>query len=338
MRWIGTLMGMIGLVTLLALPALTEGEEPVVTIQSGTVVACAAFSPGGERLALGCMNGAVQVYSTESWQIVWEEVVSDQGQVSTIAFSPDGEKLGASLAGEPAVLLLDAGTGREIRRIELGGEFTAIESMAFSPDGELLACADTRTAADDIRVMLVDPDTGQELGTPIQLQLCCWALPFEVAFSHDGRFLVGGGFGRIVVWDIEAEEETQHLSGTWFRPGYFDGIALSADGKLIAASGYGTSKVLLWDTETWQSSTLAAAGSNTAGVSVAFDLTGRLLGAGYEKYMIWDVESRSLLWSESASRRGTTWIGFSPDGQLFAGVPFSKGTVTVWSVSDLIGE
>ena len=123
MRLSGKLMVMMGLVALLAFPASAEGEEPIATIQSGTVVACAAFSPDGEHLALGCMNGAVQVYSTESWLIVWEEVISDRGQVSAIAFSPDGEKVGASIAMDPTVLLLNVRTGREIRRIELGGEF-----------------------------------------------------------------------------------------------------------------------------------------------------------------------------------------------------------------------
>jgi len=96
--------------------------------------------------------------------------------------------------------------------------------------------------------------------------------------------------------------------------------------------------VLLWNTETWALTFFGADSGSAAGVSVAFSPDGRLVACGYEDFMIRDAETRSLLWSQPASRRGTTWIGFSPDGSLFAGVLFASGTVTLWNANELVTE
>jgi len=147
--------------------ALAGTGDPIGRVEVGSVIACAAFSPDGAYLAVGCLNGMVRSFSTESWSLVWEKQVCD-GQISTIAFSPDGDALATNLAGEPVVLFLNVRTGREMRRINLAGGFGDVDHLVFSTDGELLACGDARSAEDDVRVKLIEAATGADLGTPIQ--------------------------------------------------------------------------------------------------------------------------------------------------------------------------
>lgn len=318
--------------------AMAEGEDPVAQVQVGAVVTCAAFSSDGAYLAVGCMNGMVKAFSTESWELEWEKQVCDGGQVPAIAFSPDGRILASSVAGEPVVLFLNARTGRETKRVEIGEEFGEIEHVAFSPGGELLACGEMPSNGDDVRVKLVDSATGEDLGTPIQYPAYTVAAAIQVAFSADGRLLICGAWGTVVVWDLDAQAEIQRLPTPGIKAYNLHGVAISPDGGLLAMVGGEARKALLWDTETWTPTSIAANGANAVDASVAFSPDGRFLALGHSDFVIRDAQTRTLLWSQSASRRGTTWVGFSPDSSLLAGVAFSSATVTVWNVNELVGE
>jgi len=322
----------------ICVPTLADTGDPVRTLELGSIIKCAAFSPGGEYLAVGCTNGTVYVLSTELWEPVWEKSICD-GRISTIAFSPDGQILVSDVAGEPVVVFLNANTGRETRRVDLGEEFGGIDDVAFSPDGTLLACAEFRSSGDVVRVKLIDGATGDDRGTPIQYQGYTVLAPIQVAFSPDGRLLMCASWGRIIVWDLVAQVEIESLSPVGFKKAYdLAGVAISPDGALLVAVGENSKKVLLWDTETWTLRSLAADGEGTSNVSVAFSPNGRFFAYGYKDFIIRDGETQTLLWSQSSSRRGTTWVGFSSDSSLFAGIPFNSRFVTLWNVNELVGE
>jgi len=317
-------------------PELAETGDPVRTLELGAVITCATFSPNGEYLAFGSTNGTVSVLSTESWELVWEEALCD-GRISSIAFSQDSQTLASSVAGEPVVLFLNARTGRQTKRIELNGGFGDIDHIVFSSDGEILACGDARSAEDDVRVNLIDVGTGADLGTAVQHAKSGAAIPIHLAFSPDGSLLVSS-CGHLVVWDLDAEEEIQRLSTPGFQCYDLGDIAFSPDGALLVAVGSDVKRVLQWDTETWMVSYFGMDGSDTADTAVAFSPDGQFLACGYKDYVLRSVEAKSLVWSQSSSRRGTTWVGFSPDSSLFAGVAFNSRFVNVWNVNELVGE
>jgi WD40 repeat protein len=81
------------------------------------------------------------------------------GEVSSVAFSPDGKRLLSSSGGEDAAKLWDAETGRLVRMFQhaKGSLNSGVTSAVFSPDGTRMA---TGGAGDKI-VNLWNTETGQ---------------------------------------------------------------------------------------------------------------------------------------------------------------------------------
>jgi WD40 repeat protein len=108
-----------------------EGIEPV----------CLAWSPNGERLAVGEANGTVRIWDTKSWRplsrgssIVPKD--KETNQADTLAWNPDGRRLAVSRAWIPRLDLLDTGTGTLSIVDRNPVPFTM---LAWSPDGRMLA-------------------------------------------------------------------------------------------------------------------------------------------------------------------------------------------------------
>jgi WD40 repeat protein/predicted Ser/Thr protein kinase len=113
--------------------ALTGKRVRSLAARPGT---CAVFSPDGRRLAAGCADGTLLVWDAESGREV-RSVRAHAGNVSDLAFSPDGSRLATAgldlFRGKGQVKLWDVSTGKEL--LALPGQM----SVAFSPDGNLLA-------------------------------------------------------------------------------------------------------------------------------------------------------------------------------------------------------
>ncbi len=132
---------------------------------------------------LGFLGGAVvgEARSEETPRIEKVLQLGHSGEVSSVAFSPDG-KTALSGNGVGTASLWDLATGREIRKFE--GHADAVGSVAFSPDG--------RTALsgswDDHTVRLWDLATGREIR---KLEGHSNGVT-SVAFSPDGKTALSG--------------------------------------------------------------------------------------------------------------------------------------------------
>jgi WD40 repeat protein len=228
----------------LRLPAHRDGLRGVACAPDGkTLASCAAdglrlWGVGGERtLGTGDTTGGSAValsadaLAVARWAlpiVVRDLSTGEQrfeltalGRIDGLAFSPDGATLAAGGAAD-AVQVWDAIGGKE--RFRLDGHRAGATAVVWSPDGRLLA-----TASGEL-VRLWDAATGREV------------LPREgheaavgfVAFAG-GRLVTGGGFS-VHVWDARTG---RHLRRVAEHATAIQGMACSADGKLVAAWGAG---------------------------------------------------------------------------------------------------
>lgn len=111
-----------------------------------------------------------------------------QGDIHTLAFSPDG-KLLASASADTKVKIWDIETGTLLRTLS---NVYVVYDVAFSPDGILLA------AAGEGAVKLWEVASGRLLRTlPHDDEL------MAVAFSPDGTLLASGGYdNKIYLWGL----------------------------------------------------------------------------------------------------------------------------------------
>jgi len=345
MRWIGARQqfSVIGLYLVISVAVCVVGwaaelPDPVATVTlSPGGFTSAAFSPDGEYLAAACTDGTVKLFSTETWELVWEVALFDGW--CAVAFSPDSKTVAASRRNELDVVFLATSSGREKRRLTLsadipghpGREFGGVLFPVFSPDGTLLACTDgigTRC------VKLVDVETGEELGTPIVFNSGEGFV--QAAFSPDGSQLASHGpDGGLVVVDVATHEELLKK----YTPRYYE-LAYAPDGSLFIST---ETQIEHWNTTDWTKTLFGRRDAKTkGGVVVQVNHDGSLVAGGLTHLRLWEVESTELLASYDIPvfgyRIGFTWMRFSPDGSLLAASAEYSASIWIWEVSDLIGH
>jgi hypothetical protein len=114
------------------------------------------------------------------------------GNVTSVAFNPDGRLLATATAGTTARLdktarLWDPATGECLRTLLTGSDRGRVLGVAFNPEGRLLA-----TGSDDKTARLLDPAAGEWLRTLTGHD----SVVVGVAFSPDGRLLATASYDK----------------------------------------------------------------------------------------------------------------------------------------------
>jgi WD40 repeat protein len=288
---------------------------------------CAAFRPGGQRIATvvqgsGAGGADAQPADLRIWDAAHGSLVAAwpvAPGVHRLAYSPDGSRLAL---GEVSgwVRVCDATTGKQILTCQPHNSLVA--GLAFSPDGRRLA-----TGGWDTLVKVSDSATGAELCR------CAGHTGWVqgVAFCPDGRHLVSVGRDRIArLWDAETGKEVRSYSG--HQDAVF-GVAVSPDGhRLATACADGTIK--LWNTDTGQ--VLASlTGHETAALGVAFSPDGRYLasGGGDRTVWVWDVASGARRMAFRGHSAEVSSVHFGPEGHRLLSFSPPQGMAKVWDLT-----
>jgi WD40 repeat protein len=199
-----------------------QGQMPVVRLYdlntgqelrrleapAGNELRCLIFAPEGKAIVAAANNRqAVATYRLQAWDPATgkERWHADGAQafVLGVAYTPDGKTL-AALEQSGALILHDAASGRELRRLGTGAVNANMALVAFSPDGRLLAIAASDVSARVTHIRLYEVASGTVrhdfAGHNGQVS--------SLAFSPDGkRLATGGNDTTVLLWDLTGAAE-----------------------------------------------------------------------------------------------------------------------------------
>lgn len=295
-----------------------------------TVAACAADAPPAAE-----KKDAVDQYGDPlpAGAALRLGTVRFRHAATAIALSPDGKLLAAG-DRENQIRLLDAATGKELRRLtghkprsfqperDLKSAFDAlvsstgeggVNSVAFSPDGKTLA-----SAGWDDTVRLWDVATGKELRKLDAHK----AMVGRVVFSSDGRVLAsrGGLDGTVKLWDPQTGTLLAKFTGlSNINPWRFNhdtALAFTPDGKTLAATA--RKAIVFFDVAGGRE--VKRIDGHVYGITLAYSPDGKLLASGgvdegHDVYSlrIWDAaEGKELRKCELPKNEPPTYLAFDP--------------------------
>jgi RNA polymerase sigma factor (sigma-70 family) len=302
------------------------------------------YLPDGRHLLTRGRNGLFHLWDRQTGQVV--------------------RRFGKAQKEDAPLSKIGSGKNADAMMMSLGGvseeAFTWPGAVALAPDGRRLAAADP-----DGVIVLWDLATGKELrhwkassSGLLQMVPGVGANQItELLFAPDGRRLAAKvADGSLQVWDAAEGRELRKLRGStllggildrFFRPGFKDSLAFSADGKTLisAQPGFGFQKtgqpeltltVNRWDLETGKELGPPKKFSDLA-LFGAFSPDGKTLAiaALQGALALWDVAENKEVGRINLGGgvvEFTSQVTFSPDGRFLA-VKKGSRPIGLWDVA-----
>lgn len=308
------------------------GELRVLAGHGGTVSGL-AFSPAGNQLASASHDGTIRLWDTATGQPI-TMLTGHSDRVTSVVYSPDGARL-ISGGWDGTVRVWDIASGQQIGAFEHGAE---INTVAVTYDGTRVAAGGINPEGGglDGRVRVWDVASGQLLGeiatygTVSAIDLIGTDL---VAVGSAGKSCEQGGDG-VELYNIASGEPAVTVDGD---SGWINGLAVSADGTLIAGTGQmelcaGNGAVWVWNSGSGQLQITLDTGASSAATAVSFGASGQLVAAGGADgaVRVWSTGSPAPM-AVLNGHNSVTAVAFSPDGTLLASGG-SDTTIRLWGV------
>ncbi|MCX8565350.1 MAG: WD domain-containing protein, G-beta repeat-containing protein [Glomeribacter sp. 1016415] len=223
------------------LASVNFGELPVININRYSEKNC-SYSPDGCWLAAQMLDHKINLYRTETAELVCTFEGGSGEYFDSMVFSPDSKVL-AALRWWTDPGLWRVGSGEVWHLLE--GHREHVRSLAFSPNGKILA-----SGSMDQTVRLWEVDSGKErhvlIGHTDKVN--------SVRFSPNGELLASGSKdGTVKLWRVESGDVFHTLyqdppdSPSYGRSRIVS-VRFSPNGEFVAAGNRDT-KVKLWKVE-----------------------------------------------------------------------------------------
>ena len=312
------------------------------------------FAPSGKSLVSASWEG-IRIWDPATGKLIRFIPAVEKSWLLGLQSSAAGQDLLTFWRSEPSCLrVLDAKTGRETRRVDLGKG--NVQSATISPSGRLVAVSwldektvgvlDTATGKEKFRLaatghvgrgiaFTADDRTMAvaELGGSLRLyDTATGTMTVElkadgpqglfITFSPDGRTLVTltvpitGLATEINLWDVATGKQVRRISGPDVES--TNHIAFSPDGKFLAGSNRNTD-VILWEAATGRE--VRRFRCWPVSRATAFSPDGRTLAVAHNEGTItlWDVATGRLLPASADPIVGVSQLRFSANGRQIIG-------------------
>lgn len=336
-----------------------DSRETIFTGKHDHWVTAVAFSADGKLLASASWDRVIKIWDgktgTLRYAIQQGEDAKDSAKngktsatpapVRTLAFSPDGSRLAASLH-DHSVVVWDLETKKIIKN--LPGEPDKVRTVAFSKDGQLLATVDFDLTKQEGRLIKL-PSTPLALamgeGDAIGIagadgDLAVWSgndgsrlaqttgaagayrsMVFDPATNE---WIVAGEDGCLTFWKPPLEKDAHKIGDRWLN-------AVALSGRAIAA-GAADGSITLRDRKSLGSST-ALSGHSAAVRGLAFSEEGKQLASASadRTAILWDPATAAVLF-KLPHEAPVLAVVYQPGGSLVATASADR-VIRLWDSS-----
>ena len=231
-----------------------------------------------------------------------------EGEVTGLAFSPDGRFIISSSYGDYTVRLWDVTDGKELQTVKL--ENRSID-MDVSPDWTLLLLTD---AGGNITIFPVALD---KLGAPQTIPAQTGHMS-SISVSPNGRLFAIASFDRTVtIWSLTDRSLLRKIE----TPEPMRDVAFSPSGEILAASSI-TNKIILWNLREGKGRTytISKVDPKSDVDRIDFSPDGKYLATAHmdSSITLWEVETQKEIHNFFVPDASTWYVRFSPDGKMLA--------------------
>ena len=263
----------------------TDSWQPIRTFTSqANAFSEASFHPNNKDLAF-TDGSQIRVFDI----FTGEEILSIPEVGLGVNYSPDGNLLATSLAGQ-GVKLLNASNGETLMVLPAKSISSTIP-IAFSPDGKHIASADTdRSAA----IWEISPQGSREVVTVAHPA----GMTGRISVSTDGKMFATTNYdGTVQVWDFPSGQERikilAHEGAVW-------NASFSPDGSRLVTAGE-DNQVNVWDISSGEKLLSLVGQTDIPGytvggffngmLAVTYSPDGSLIAAAGEDGIVWIWDS-----------------------------------------------